>query len=441
VSQSINEETYKELAFPIGLCYLASYAEKYCTTELEIKLYDGTVRAEEIDAHIVGISSMSRYIPRAAALATELKKRGHCTVLLGGPHITALPHTLHEAFDVGVIDEGEETFLELLRIYAAHGSLPPHLLADVKGISLHSGTDVAVTAPRPHIDPLDTIPYPARHLWNIKDKVKWIASSRGCPYQCAFCGLARSKYRKFPATYVVQELLEMKERYGMKAVIFQDDLFVADKKRLKEIVDLIVKHRLNEELSFMVSLRADLIDETVLELLKTMNVKSIFMGIESGSPKVLNFLKNLTISVPEMQSAIDLCHRYSIQIEGSFIIGTPMEKQQDLEATYNFIYNNFIDGKLDMIAVYILTPFPGTRVWKMAKAKGLVDDYMDWSKLNLFTINDFDPQKFIYLNEMMPIEEFSHYVENFRKLLLIVNSRGMGRMVKNIFEPMHVSYD
>lgn len=441
VAQSINEETYKELAFPIGLCYLASYAEKYCNSELDIRLYDGTVKAEEIDADIVGISSMSRYIPRAAALAAELKKRGQCTVIIGGPHITALPHTLNEAFDVGVIDEGEATFLELLKVYSVHRSLPPRILADIKGISHHSGNDVKVTEPRPHIEPLDTIPYPARHLWNIKDKVKWIASSRGCPYQCAFCGLARSKYRKFPADYVLQELMEMKDRYGIKAAIFQDDLFIADKRRLKEIVDLIVKHRLHEELSFMVSLRADLIDETVLELLKAMNVTNIFMGIESGSQKVLNFLKNLTISVAEMQNAIDLCHRYTIQIEGSFIIGSPMEKPEDIEATYNFIYNNYTAGKLDMIAVYILTPFPGTRVWQMAKERGLVDDDMDWSRLNLFTIDEFSPERFIYLNEKMPVEQFSLYVEAFRKLLLTVNRKGMGRIVKNIFEPMHVSYE
>jgi radical SAM superfamily enzyme YgiQ (UPF0313 family) len=441
VSQSINEETYKELAFPIGLCYLASYAEKYCRPKLEIKLYDGTVKVEDIDADVVGISAMSRYIPRAEELAKGLKKRGKCTTLLGGPHISALPHTLHEAFDAGVIDEGEATFLELLELYSTHGHLPVEQLAEIRGISFHKGGDVAVTEPRPHIEPLDTIPYPARHLWNIRDKVKWIASSRGCPYQCAFCGMARTKYRKFPAAYVVKELQEMKELYGIKAAIFQDDLFIADKKRLREIVELIAQKRLNEEMSFMVSLRADLIDETVLDLLKTMNVKTIFMGIESGSPKVLQFLKNHTLSVPEMQNAIDLCHKYSIQVEGSFIIGSPMEKQEDIGDTYNFIYDNYMAGKLDMIAVYILTPFPGTRVWQMAKARGLVDDFMDWSKLNLFTINEFNPEKFIYLNEKMPIEEFSHYVEVFRKLLLVVNSKGMGRMVKNIFEPMNVSYD
>lgn len=442
VAQSINEETFSQLAMPIGLCYLSSYTQKYLFQEaIEFSIFDGTVSAEMISADIVGISSMSRYIPGAIKLACQIKQRENIPVILGGPHITALPHTLPPSFDIGVIDEGEETFLELCKIYRVHKAFPKELLANVKGISYHKEGKVQVNPPRDHIEPLDRIPYPDRDLWNIKDRIKWVASSRGCPYACAFCGMARSRYRKFPAEYVVAELIQMKEKYGLRAITFQDDLFVADKKRLKEIRDLIRKHGLEKELSFMVSLRADLIDRKTMELLKEMNVTNIFMGIESASEHVLKFLKNNTVTVKDIQKSIDLCHEFDIQLEGSFIIGSPMETLKDLKTTYDFIYDNYCEGKLDMIAIYTLTPFPGTKVWDIAKDRGLVTEDMDWSLLNLFTIADYNPQKCIHLCEHIPVDEFGYYVNIFKKLLLLVNNKGIGRMKRNIFDPMNVKWE
>jgi anaerobic magnesium-protoporphyrin IX monomethyl ester cyclase len=441
IALNINEETYAQLAMPIGLCYLASYVRKYLTDcPIEFVIFDGTVKCEEIEADLVGISSMSRYIPKAIALAEGIKRRGPIPVILGGPHITALPHTLDTAFDAAVLDEGEETFLELCRIAISSRALPASTLAGVKGIAFHKGSEVIITPPRPYIDPIERIPSPERSLWPMKDRIKWVSSSRGCPFACAFCGLAKSVYRKFPAPYVVNELIQMKDTYNIKAITFQDDLFTADKKRLREIVELIESHSLQKELSFMVSLRSDLIDEPTLELLKRMNVKNIFMGIESGSEKVLSFLKSNTAKVTDMQRAIDLCHDYDIQIEGSFIIGSPMEESSDLKATYDFICDNYGAGKLDMVAIYLLTPFPGTKVWEYAKSRGLVDELMDWSRLNLFTIIDFKPEASIYLNEKIPLDEFEYYVNIFKKLLFLVNQKGIERMKKNILDPMDVHY-
>lgn len=408
---------------------------------IEWRIVDGTVTAEGIDADLVGISAMSRYITRAVKLAEDIKARKNIPVILGGPHITTLPHTLHRAFDIGCIDEGEETFLELCRLFVTHGgTLPARVLEGVKGIAWHKDGEVTLSPPRPYIVPLDRIPHPDRDLWNIKDRIKWVASSRGCPYACAFCGMAKSRYRQFPAAYVVEEIVEMKEKFGIRAITFQDDLFVADKKRLREIVDLIRKQELHRELTFMVALRADLIDDEVMTLLKEMNVTNIFMGVESASEHVLKYLKSNTVTVKDMQNAIDLCHRYDIQLEASFIVGSPIETREDLKTTYDFIYENYAAGKLDMIAVYHLTPFPGTKVWEYAKERGLVSDTMDWSMLNLFTLQDYDYKKCIHLCEHIPPDEYNYYIGLFKKLLFTINNKGLVRMKKNIFDPMHVSF-
>lgn len=441
LAQNINEETYKELAMPIGLCYLASYAKKYIRDfDIDFRIVDGTIESGQIDADLLGISSMSRYIPRAVRIAGEVKKLRKIPVILGGPHITALPHTLPPVFDAGVIDEGEETFIEILSLLNNYGSLTSENLSAVQGISYHRENEVVVNSPRAYIDPMEKIPFPERDLWNVKDRMKWISSSRGCPYACTFCGLARSKYRTFPASYVVDEVIEMKEKYNISAIAFQDDLFIADKKRLSDIVDLIEKRGLSREISFMVSLRADLIDQETLVLLKRMNVTNIFMGIESASSEILSFLKSNTVNLSDIERALTLCQSYDIQVEGSFIIGSPWETRENLKETYDFISDNFTKGRLDMIAVYVLTPFPGTIIWNYAKERGLVSDNMDWSRLNLFTIMDFDREKIIYLNEKIPLDEFEHYVKLFMKLLFTVNQKGIKRMKRNILDPMNVRY-
>ncbi len=117
-----------------------------------------------------------------------------------------------------------------------------------------------------------------------------------------------------------------------------------------------------------------------------------------------------------------------------------METGDDLKETHDFIFDHYNQGKLDMVAIYTLTPFPGTKVWEYAREKGLVSEDMDWSRLNLFTIVDYDPKKYIHLSEHMSVDEFNHYVQIFKRLLFLVNNRGMERIKKNIFDPMNVKW-
>lgn len=203
--------------------------------------------------------------------------------------------------------------------------------------------------------------------------------------------------------------------YSPQVIVFQDDLFALNTGRLKEISEGVTRAGLHRKTAFIVSLRADCIDEERLKLLRKMNVFKIFMGIESGSPDMIRYYKAGKISIENVQKALELCMKYDILVEGSFIIGAPRETRDDLLATYNFILDNYKKGNLYSGNINILTPYPGSQVWEYARERGLVNDIMDWSRLNP-CINLFDPYTCIHLNELIPLAEFVDYVDFFEDL-------------------------
>lgn len=422
IANDINEESVHELATPFGLMYLSSYVRKFAGREIEITIVDGMADITGEEADIIGISTMSRYYGRAQELAQKVKERTGSPVVIGGRHITALPSTLGTHFDIGVLGEGEETFLELVRLWQEKKSFHPGDLAQIKNIAYRQNGEIVITSPRAPLSPLDTIPFPERSLWDLAGRVKYVVSSRGCPFGCVFCATGGSAHRYHSAEYVLEELQLIWEKYSPQVIVFLDDLFATSTERLRDISRGITESGLHRKAAFAVSLRADCITEERLRLLKEMNVFKIFMGIESGSENMIRYYKGNSISVKDVAHALDLCRNHYLKVEGSFIIGAPRETRDDLFSTYNFIVDNFKKGTLSGGAINMLTPYPGSQVWTYAQGRGLVSEDMDWSRLNL-ALNIFDPYTCVYLNETIPLEEFVDYIEFFEDLHFQISRR------------------
>jgi anaerobic magnesium-protoporphyrin IX monomethyl ester cyclase len=418
----INEKTIMELATPFGLMYLSSYLKKYFEEDLEIQIFDGRTEPSYADADIVGISSMSQHYSRAIALARRIKETRGIPVIIGGPHISALPHTLDRSFDIGVIGEGEATLLELIRLWMEKGRFIPDELKEIQGIVYIDEGMPVMTPPRPLIKPVDEIPFPDRSLWNEEGHFFEIVSSRGCPFRCVFCAIAGSVYRQASPAYVLRELQEAWDTYKPPVIKFMDDLFTASTARLREISEGIQALGLHKKMAFCVSLRVDNLTEETMQLLKAMNVLNVFMGLESASPAILKYYKSDTITVSDIERALDLCAKYRIIPTSSFIIGAPRETPDDLYATYRFIVDNYTKKRLHATTVAILTPFPTSKVWHYAKERGLVSDDMDFSRLAM-TLSEFNPYTYTYLNEVIPMEEFVDYVAMFEELHFLTNVR------------------
>ena len=368
---------------PLGLGYLvSSLRQEFGHEHIEFKIVDRQIEEQikTFKPHIVGITSVSQNYNRAIEYARVAKKYS-LPVVIGGVHISALPSTLTSDMDVGVIGEGEDTIVELFDLFAKKGSFDRKELAKIEGVVFRDAEKrIIITEPRKAIEPLDRIPFPSRDLFNIKQST-YMFTSRGCPYRCTFCASCRfwGRVRFFSAEYVVKEIKELINKYNVKKITFWDDLFVANKERLKKMLVLMKKEGILGKVRFGCNIRSNLVADDLISLIKKMNVKSVGMGLESGSPNSLKYLKGDNICINDHINAINTLRKFGIKLHTGFIIGSPKEAREDILQTLAFIKEN----KIKRFNIYVLTPYPGTPVWEYARTRNLVSEDMDWETLNV----------------------------------------------------------
>lgn len=422
---------------PLGLCYLASYYFAYGRANVEIEIQDNRPNAsiESIagkvrGADLVGISCLTQEFNKVVALCKEIKGKYGIPIILGGHHVSDLPHILPSEADIAVLGEGEQTMLELLELYERYG-FQKERLKEIKGIAYHDEGGVELTGSRELVEPLDTIPPPARHLLELKRylRPRWvfgteykvgthIMTSRGCPYKCVFCSASSfwKRARFFSAEYVVSEISDLIQRYNVKAINIYDDLFLANRLRARKIAELIDKQGITREVELFMQARANLIDEQACELMKQMNVVLVSLGIETGSEKILRYLKKGTVTVEDNRRAVKLCREYGMSVDVSLMIGSPGETSDDLLETVSFVKDLDIRG---YIQIFLATPFPGTELWEYAKLRGVVDEHMDWSKLTLDTPEGFKDR--VIVSDELSREQLWNLAEPFIKSVEIHN--------------------
>jgi radical SAM superfamily enzyme YgiQ (UPF0313 family) len=284
-------------------------------------------------------------------------------------------------------------------LFEKHGGLQPKKMRSIKGIVFRNERKSKEVTPfREFIEPLDKIPFPARDLLKMEDyyltprrsvfmdklgRYTSMITSRGCIYKCNFCSSSFfwKRFRCFSAKYVVDEIKHLIEQYKVDGLLFYDDLFIANKIRVREIVNLIKKEKINEQIEFGVLARTNLVDDEILKLLKEMNVTFLSFGFESGSEKILKWLKAGSVTVKDNWRALRLSKKYGFKIMSGFIIGSPGETKEDMMKTLELME----DPDLDIPLFGQLTPYPNTPVWEIAKKMGLVSEDIDFdfSKLSL----------------------------------------------------------
>lgn len=422
------EEVSNRAIPTLGLYYLSGYVEKF-EPGIRVSVYrtPDEILAEKPD--IVGISAVTENFKVAIEWGKLFKEKLGVPILLGGDHISALPHTLGKEFDIGVIGEGEETFLELSRLITKDPKWREKL-NNVKGISYHGEKGVIVNERRPLIEPMSKIPYPKREK-NLWGGFHYCFSSRGCPYNCTFCSpnVIWQCYRPFPAGYVIGELEEIFRDFTPYYVHFFDDLFIGDRERIKVLNKMFREKGFNKKAVFGGHLRADMMDDEMCKNLKGMNFTSGAFGAESGSDRILKFLKAGSSTVEMNQKALDICHSYGITMNLSFIIGTPGETEEDIKMTIDFIDKN--SAKLKGVEIFIILPYPGTPIWTYCKRQGLVSEEMDWDlfRTKPFFSDTVIDENFLYLNHAMSRSLFRKYVKIFQEIDEFFNKKN-----KNIFE-------
>jgi len=358
------------VTLPLNLAYLASSLEQ---EEHEVKCVDMRInpdidiRKEIRDFDIVGISSCTPSIKEAWRIAEAAKKEDK-TVILGGPHPSALPEeSLQKSYvDIVVRGEGEETIKKICR-----GAD----LKDIKGISFKKNNRIIHNESRPLIKDLDLIPFPARHLFDLKKYhsalhknriIGDILTSRGCPCNCNFCykAIFGRFYRMRTPENVIQEWKEIIDM-GIEEISLMDDNFSVDQERASKICNMIMDKGLKIDWNATGGLRVDCVSKNLLAIMKKSGCYRIAFGAESGSQFILDKIgKN--IKIRQIKNAVKLAKKIGLEITLFFIIGNLYENEKTMQQTIDFAKE--LDP--DYVQFTVATPYPGTQLYDAVKKEG-----------------------------------------------------------------------
>jgi len=305
-------------------------------------------------------------------------------IILGGPHATGSPETTVSVRGVAaaVIGEGELTFLDIVNKVKNNISFP-----EIKGIAYQDVNGKCIkTEPRELIYDLDALPLPARDLLPMDiyyspptkslggTRIANILSSRGCPFHCSFClsdMMWGKRYRQRSINKIIEEMEDCANNYGCDEFNFNDDLFTADKNRVKGFCDKIVEKKIN--ISWVAMSRADYVDMDLLKTMKKAGCKKIAMGLESGSEKVLKYM-NKRMNLDKSIEAVKMIKKAGIATGASFVLGHIGETRETIKQTIAFA------KKLnpDTVAFFQASPYPGTEFYRMAKEAGYIRENAQW---------------------------------------------------------------
>ncbi len=439
-SIKVKKREFYGAAPPLGLCYLAAVLERAGHRVNIIDGIEGAIRNEDgfrrigmsmeelasrvSDSHpdVAGISCMySLMWEDVARLSAILKDMIPDTLqVLGGFHPSALPEdSLNTSnADCVVVGEGEEAFLELVNSYSGSGDF-----SRIKGIAFKNKGSIVLNPARPHIQNLDSIPFPARHLINMEKYIQigkapgsqknrrftTMLTSRGCPNNCIFCSIKTVWGRKWRARSpenVVDEIEELVKRHRIKEFHFVDDNISLNKERMNRICDLIIERKLDISWTTPNGVYVTTLDRDLLSKMKKSGCYQLAFGIESGNEHVLRDIIHKPLSLTRTKDVIGYARETGIWTHGFFVIGFPGETGKMIQDTLDFARNSNLDSAYFSIA----TPFHGTELYSLMTKEGIkINDFSKLRNVDSATgSNIFTPDEIIEIQKRL-IRDFYKY--------------------------------
>jgi len=399
----------------LGLGYIASYLEKFGH---KVKIIDALaeglkninpthwsairrigldtdriIRNIPVDTDFIGIAvPYFNNLPIIKEMVKIIKSSFNIPIFLGGSTVSILKEALIDyGADFLSIGEGEKAVLNLV-----NGQNPEK----IKGLIFKKDGKVINTGMPELIDNLNNIPNSARHLLPMnlylsksgrgREDLKAVSiiTSRGCPYDCNFCSIHHiytHKYRARSAENVLNEIIDLKQKYAIEHVEFEDDNFTLDYKRAEEIFDGLIRNNLNITWSLPNGVRIDTLDYNLIEKMKKSGCSALFLSIESGDPDILK-LMNKKLDLEKVAQVVKMCGKLNINTSAVFIVGHPGETQESFKKTVEYIKNL---KKLGLVGVgaSIAKAYAGAKLRDYCAAKGyklINDDYMNIPRVDEF---------------------------------------------------------
>jgi anaerobic magnesium-protoporphyrin IX monomethyl ester cyclase len=320
------------------------------------------------NADVVGFTCTSPQLKHARYLARNIKKeKPSILTVFGGVHPSALPSAT-AAFpevDIVVVGEGEEAMLKIL-----NGNRNP---------IIHGSP----------INNIDTLPFPDRRLLKLERhltktqqaegrRITSIFTSRGCPFKCPFCAShavwGREQRRRSPEG-IIEEFEILKTVWNVDYISFADDEVGLNKKHFSELSELLVKK--NNKIHWGCNVVVSTLNKDLLKLMWAAGCRDLWMGVESGSPKILEDMKK-PFDISDIRKAFKIAKQLGFTRRAYVLLGMPNETLDDIALTDKLIEE--IDP--DIVGFTILAPFPGTEFYDAVKHKDV-----DWSQIDEYTNN------------------------------------------------------
>jgi magnesium-protoporphyrin IX monomethyl ester (oxidative) cyclase len=389
-------ERHKKIV-PLSIAYLASFLRQRIP-KIRIQILDAHILNLSISETIkevlndpwdvIGITYWTLQASAAFAISKSIKSATSNTIIVhGGVHSTSMPEESTKYADFCVLHEGEETFFELIEALRENKDIN-----EVKGIAFLKDGVLVKTPPRPFIEDLDTIPFPAWDLLPIEKydtpfhigggKRMPVIGSRGCPYNCTFCVsplMWKRKVRWRKPEYVVSEMEEILRRYQIDQIHFWDDNLMMNPEYVIGLCNEIIERKL--KIKWIGLTRASHINEhpELLSLMKEAGCVGLEIGIESANPETyLKVRKGENLS--DMELAFENQRKAGLLPLFTFMTFNPGETITGYYLQAKFIQKNVPMAKkyhafevTNPIAIgQFSTPHIGTQFRKEAVQLGLV---------------------------------------------------------------------
>jgi len=405
----------REACFPsIGLGYLAgalrsrghlvtcvdAYVKAAMRESGQARSFESIV-AEAIQTQcpsIVGITTVSHMRRRCFDVA-RLAKRvcPGIQVVLGGPYASLQYEQILNHFaplvDYVVRGEGEEVFPALIESIERGSPWP-----DIRGVSFQQDGRVKTTPPAPRIEALDELAYPyyGGHTRMLSDghiPTIGMIANRGCPFSCHFCGSSafwQQEVRMRSPKNVVDEIEHFQGKHGTEKFKFHDDTFTLSRPHALEIFREVIRRGLKTKL--YIHTRVEKIDSEVVETFKEAGGRSIYFGLESGSPRLRSEMGKPEADLDSFVEDARTTKRLGLSIGVFVLLGYPGETPEDVYETYRLLQRIQPDD------VYVSSTKiqPGTALSKRAKRMGIHRDE-DWLDENqqYFTFVQSEQKDFV----------------------------------------------
>jgi radical SAM superfamily enzyme YgiQ (UPF0313 family) len=380
---------------PLGSLYAAAYVRQ---KGYEVGFYDAMI-ADSVDRWTAALeehqpkyavlfednfnylSKMCLLRMREAAfeMAEAAKARG-CAVIVSGSDATdhAEKYFAH-GVDYIIVGEGEITLGELLDSLTGQSEMQP---ADILGLSWPEGDRIHKTPDRPFLRDLDQLPFPAWDLVDIPHyQETWFShhgyysmnmvTTRGCPYRCNWCAkpIYGRRYNTRSPENVVAELKWLKDNFQPDHIWFADDIFGLKPDWIARFAELVEAQA--AAVPFKCLQRVDLVTEEVAAALRRARCKTVWMGAESGSQKILDAMDKDT-NLEDIYLAAERLHQVGIEIGFFLQFGYPGEEWEDVQKTLQMVRR----AQPDDIGISVSYPLPGTKFYETVKLQ--LGDKTNW---------------------------------------------------------------